>query len=276
MSAPDGSGYPQGKAPRPPIRVTLSTASVYPELLDAGFQIAASTGYDGVEVMVTADPITQRAEILQELSARHALPIDSIHAPCLLISARVWGVDPLVKLSRSIELAERVGARVVVVHPPFVWQRAAAADFTGAVAELQERTQVRIAVENMFPLSVGRGRFTVNSYRPHWNPVPYGHRWFTLDLSHTATAGIDAIELFEAMGERLGHLHLADGSGSGTDEHLVPGRGTQPGTQVLEALVRNGYSGSVCLEINTRGLSKKARRDDVQQSLTFARLALGQ
>ncbi|WP_353648816.1 sugar phosphate isomerase/epimerase [Nakamurella sp. A5-74] len=276
MSDSERPGYPHGRAPRPPIRVTLSTASVYPELLAAGFETAAATGYDGVEVMVTADPLTQRAEILQELSSRHGMPIDSIHAPCLLISARVWGVDPLVKLSRSIELAERVGARVVVVHPPFVWQRAAAADFTGSVAELQTRTEVRIAVENMFPLTVGRGRFSMNAYRPHWNPVPYDHRWFTLDLSHTATAGIDAIELFEAMGDRLGHLHLADGSGSGSDEHLVPGRGTQPGTWVLEALVRNGYDGSVCLEINTRGLSKKARLDDVRQSLAYARLALGQ
>ncbi len=120
-------------------------------------------------------------------------------------------------------MAERLGAGTVVVHPPFLWQRAAAATFTEAVAELQERTPVRIAVENMFPVKV-RGT-EVNSYRPHWNPVPAGHRWFTLDLSHTATSGTDAVELADLMGDRLGHLHLADGSGSGKDEHLVPGRG---------------------------------------------------
>ena len=30
------------------------------------------------------------------------------------------------------------------------------------------------------------------------------------------------------MGSRLGHLHLADGSGSTKDEHLVPGRVASP------------------------------------------------
>lgn len=269
------AGYPAGAGPRPPIRVTLSTGSVFPEGLDTAFAMAADVGYDGVEVMVTADQLTQRPESLQQLASRHGIGIDSIHAPCLLISSRVWSTDPLVKLTRSIELAQQVGARVVVVHPPFVWQRAAAADFTGAVAELQERTEVRIAVENMFPLTI-RGRFTMNAYRPHWNPVPYGHRWFTLDLSHTATSGIDARELLAAMGDRVGHLHLADGSGSGTDEHLVPGRGTQPCAEVLAELAGNGYDGTVCLEINTRGGSKKTRLADVQESLAFARHALGQ
>ena len=33
------------------------------------------------------------------------------------------------------------------------------------------------------------------------------------------------LELAAMMGDRLGHLHLGDGSGSTKDEHLVPGRG---------------------------------------------------
>ena len=158
----------------------------------------------------------------------------SVHSPCLLVTARVWSTDPLVKLARSIDMAERLGADTVVVHPPFLWQRAAAAIFAPSIAELQERTTVRIAVENMFPVKV-RGA-VVNSYRPHWNPVSAGHRWFTLDLSHTATSGTDALELAAVMGCRLGHLHLADGSGSTKDEHLVPGRGGQPCAEILESV----------------------------------------
>lgn len=274
MSDDQGTGYPAGAIPRPPIPVTLSTASVFPETLDTAFAMAAAAGYDGVEVMVTADQLTQRPESLRELSSRHRMPIRSVHSPCLLISSRVWSNDPLVKLSRSIALAQQVGAQVVVVHPPFIWQRAAATDFVAQIAELQERTRVRIAVENMFPLTVGRGRFSVNAYRPHWNPVPDAHRWFTLDLSHTATSGVDALEMLTEMGDRIGHLHLADGSGAGTDEHLVPGRGTQPCTRVVELLAHHGYDGSICLEINTRGLSRRKRENDVQQALAFARLAL--
>ncbi|MDQ6658748.1 MAG: sugar phosphate isomerase/epimerase [Actinomycetota bacterium] len=263
---------------RPGIRVTMSTASAFPETTETSFAMAAQLGYDGVELMVLADPVTQDADALRRLIDRHQLPIVSIHSPCLLITSRVWSSDPLVKLARSLELAERVDAPVVVIHPPFVWQRAAAADFPAAVAELQSRTPVKIAVENMFPVSVGAriapGRLTVNTYRPHWNPVWARYQHYTLDLSHTATSHTDAMALAQRMGDELAHLHLADGSGSPKDEHLVPGRGTQPCTEMLEHLVRNDFRGAVCVEISTRGVSRARRVDDLARSLTFARLAL--
>ena len=256
----------------PPIKVGLSTASVYPEGTRAAFELAAELGYDGVEVMVQTEALSQDADELAGLVQEYGIPVLSVHSPCLLVTARVWSTDPLVKLARSVDMAERLDARTVVVHPPFLWQRQAAAIFAPSISELQDRTSVRIAVENMFPVKV-RGA-VVNSYRPHWNPVSAGHRWFTLDLSHTATSGTDAVELAEVMGNRLAHLHLADGSGSTKDEHLVPGRGAQPCSEILEMLVRNGYRGSVVLEISTRGQDRAEREGDLAEALSFARLHL--
>ena len=242
----------------PPIKVGMSTA--------------AGLGYDGLEVMVQTEPLSQDADLLSNLIDEYQIPVLSVHSPCLLVTARVWSTDPLVKLARSVDMAERLGAQTVVVHPPFLWQRAAAAIFAPSIAELQDRTSVRIAVENMFPVKV-RGA-VVNSYRPHWNPVSAGHRWFTLDLSHTATSGTDAMELADVMGSRLAHLHLADGSGSAKDEHLVPGRGSQPCSEILELLSRNGYHGSVVVEISTRGVDRDEREVDLAEALSFARLHL--
>ena len=153
----------------PPIKVGLSTASVYPEGTAAAFALAAELGYDGVEVMVQTESLSQDAEALARLVDEFQIPVLSVHSPCLLVTARVWSTDPLVKLARSVDMAERLGADTVVVHPPFLWQRSAAAIFAPSIAELQDRTPVRIAVENMFPVKV-RGA-VVNSYRPHWNPV---------------------------------------------------------------------------------------------------------
>lgn len=256
----------------PPIKVGMSTAAVYPEGAAEAFSLAAELGYDGVEVMVQTEALSQDVDQLAGLVQEFGIPVLSVHSPCLLVTARVWSTDPLVKLARSVDMAERLGADTVVVHPPFVWQRAAAAIFAPSIAELQERTSVRIAVENMFPVKV-RGAI-VNSYRPHWNPVSAGHRWYTLDLSHTATSGTDALELAAVMGERLGHLHLADGSGSARDEHLVPGRGGQPCGEILEMLAHNDFRGSVVVEISTRGVDRSQREDDLAQALSFARLHL--
>ena len=250
----------------------MSTAAVYPEGTAAAFAMAADLGYDGVEVMVQTEALSQDADLLADLVQEYQIPVLSVHSPCLLVTARVWSTDPLVKLTRSVDMAERLDAKTVVVHPPFVWQRQAASIFAPSIAELGERTAVRIAVENMFPVKV-RGA-VVNSYRPHWNPVSAGHRWFTLDLSHTATSGTDAMELAAVMGNRLGHLHLADGSGSTKDEHLVPGRGGQPCAQLLELLARNDYQGAVVVEISTRGVDHDEREIDLAESLSFARLHL--
>ena len=254
-----------------PVPVGLSTASVFPETTATAFRRAAELGYDGVEVFVWTDATSQSADELDALMQKYQLPVISVHAPCVLITSRVWSTDPVVKLARSIDLAETLGAGVVVTHPPFVWQRAAGADFPEVVAELQSRTGVRIAVENMFPARV-RGR-EVSTYRPHWDPsVGAGHQWYTLDLSHTATAGVDARSLAERMGSRLTHLHLADGSGSALDEHLVPGRGGQPCAELLEALARSDFAGSIVVEISTRRTTPAERELDLAEALSFARL----
>src|SRR5438477_10941470 len=85
----------------PEAKVALSSASVYPESTAAAFEIAARLGYDGVEVMVWTDPVSQDPEALHRLSEYHGTPIIAIHAPCLIITQRVWGAEPWAKLVRA-------------------------------------------------------------------------------------------------------------------------------------------------------------------------------
>ena len=97
--------------------VALSTASVYPDRTPDAFEVAARLGYDGVEVMVTPDAVSQDVEVLRRLADYHSVPVLAVHAPCLLITQRVWGREPWGKLVRAKDVAEELGARVVVVHP---------------------------------------------------------------------------------------------------------------------------------------------------------------
>ena len=71
---------------------------------------------------------------------------------------------------------------------------------------------------------------------------------------------------------------VADGTGiPNRDEHLVPGRGTQPCATILSRLASDGYTGTVVLEVNTRrATTMEARQADLAESLEFARLHLGQ
>lgn len=278
---------------RPAIKVGLSTASVYPLRTEAAFDYAARLGYDGVELMVWAESVSQDIDAVQELSERYRMPVLSVHAPCLLISQRVWGANPIAKLDRSVRAAEQLGAQTVVVHPPFRWQRRYADGFSRQVAELEASSSVLVAVENMFPFRAdrifGAGQTSIermrrrgggpgagiSAFAPSYDPLDGKHAHYTLDLSHTATAGTDAMEMAQRMGEGLVHLHLCDGNGAAADEHLVPGRGTQPTVEVCQLLANSPFSGHVVLEVTTSGARSEAEREALlTESLQFARTYL--
>jgi sugar phosphate isomerase/epimerase len=257
----------------PESKVVLSTASTFPESAAVAFEIAARLGYDGVEVMVWTDQISQDIDELRRLSDMHGIPVLAIHAPCLIVTQRVWGTDPWAKLVKARRAAERLGAETVVVHPPFRWQFEYAKEFVAGIERMSGETPVRFAVENMFPLRA-RGR-SVTPYSPDWSPVDQDYRHVTLDLSHTSVSQSDAMQLAHTLGDRLAHIHLADGVGSARDEHLVPGRGTQPCGQLLEYLAEQAYSGLIVLEVSTRKAESRAQREaDLAEALAFARLNL--
>ncbi|WP_026117471.1 sugar phosphate isomerase/epimerase family protein [Nocardiopsis alkaliphila] len=256
----------------PDAPVVLSTASVYPEKTPAAFEIAAKLGYDGVEVLVSSDPASQDIELLRRLSDYHQMPVTAVHSPCLVLTQRVWGREPWGKLLRSKEMAEALGAKTVVVHPAFRWQRDYAKGFESGVARMQEETDVVFAVENMYPVRV-RDREVV-PYAPSWNPLDRDYADVTLDLSHTAMSGSDAMDMAKRLGDRLSHVHVADGfGGQNLDEHLIPGRGTQPVAELLEHLAGNGYEGQLVLEVSTRkAADRQARIRELAEALAFTRL----
>jgi sugar phosphate isomerase/epimerase len=253
------------------VPVLLSTSSVFPEPTAAAFEMAATLGYDGLEVMVWTDAVSQDAGALRGLSEHYGLPIRSIHAPCLLVTQRVWSPLPGERLRRSAELADELGASVVVVHPPFAWQREYARDFAESLVRLRRlHPGVRFAVENMYPVRVGRRQIV--PYAPGWDPTVAGFEAYTLDISHCAAARGNALDMADAMGDQLAHVHLGDGTGEGRDEHLVPGRGTQPCGPLLASLASRGFTGSVAVEVATRRAASHAERGaDLAAALAFAR-----
>ncbi len=251
--------------------IGLSTASVYPESTANGFELASRLGYDAVEVMVGIDPISQEIDAVRHLAAYHEIPVCAVHAPCLLITQRVWGIEPWGKLEKSAEMAHAVGADVVVVHPPFRWQRDYARNFVEGIADLEARTGVAFAVENMYPWRASRRE--MQAYAPSWDPSDHGYANATIDLSHSAVARTDPVAMARRLGDRLRHIHMTDGTDSAKDEHLVPGRGTQPVAELLEHLAGAEFEGHIVLEINTRKAgSRHARELDLLESLAYTRL----
>ncbi|CAM3326521.1 sugar phosphate isomerase/epimerase family protein [Stackebrandtia soli] len=251
--------------------VLLSTSSVYPEPTAVAFELAAKLGYDGLEIMVWTDAVSQNPETLATLSEHYGVSIGSIHAPCLLMTQRVWSKNPWVRLRRAADMAVHLGASTVVIHPPFAWQRGYARVFAEGLTRLRGQFPgLRFAVENMYPIKMaGRG---FAPYSPDWDPTNPGYDNYTLDLSHCAASNTDALDLADRMGAGLSHVHLGDGSGPGHDEHAVPGRGTQPCGELLAKLAASDLEFTVAVEVSTRKAGHRAVREaDLDESLRFAR-----
>ena len=202
-------------------RLLLSTAAFFARPLAATFELAAECGFTGVEVMVTQDRSSQSASVMRDLAAEHGLWIGAIHAPALLLTRSVWGKDPIGKIDTATRVAATDKVPLVVMHPPYRWQRAYRQWLLGSLPSVEERTGITVAMENMFPVHIGSRPLMFHSDQDLDQLVGIPH--LVLDTSHAAVAKHDLIEVRQLFGERLRHVHLSDNAGKGWDSHLPPG-----------------------------------------------------
>jgi sugar phosphate isomerase/epimerase len=222
--------------------------------LERTFGVIKEAGFDGIELMVTRDPRTQTPQVPARLAAREGLAIDAVHAPMLVITRRVWGPDFLNIIEKSTALAGAVGADVVIVHPPYLWELRYQAWLMGRLDGFTAAHGVAVAVENMFRLWVG-GR-----------PIR-GHRWIspkdlqrftqiTLDTSHCGVDGFDILQALDLLAGKIAHVHLSDSQGEHRDNHSIPGTGVLPLEQFVTRLPEVGYRGAVSLELDMRAFAE--------------------
>ncbi|HXF57106.1 MAG TPA: sugar phosphate isomerase/epimerase [Actinomycetota bacterium] len=242
----------EGTTDAPGPRLLCSTAPFFRQPLREAFRHIAAAGYDAVEVMVTQDPATQEPHLLRDLARQFGLSVEAIHAPFLLVTRRVWGTEPTAKVYRAVHLAESVGARLVVIHPPYRWQTRFRRWVESRLVDFSERTGVTVAVENMFPIPLP-GQRSVRLHAPtdfeDVEPLPH----LVLDTSHAAVAGLDIQAFFRRHHDRIRHLHLSNNAGRGWDSHLpvhVPG--VLPLEDFLSHVVSNSFAGSLALELDLR------------------------
>lgn len=217
--------------------------------LEEALDSIAEAGFTDIELMVTRDPQTQDAEIVKRYADERSLRVTSVHGPFLVITKGVWGLDPLGKVHRGVEMCRALGADTYIVHPPYLWERAFAGWIREESAAYSAENEVTVAVETMYPKWVAGRR--LRAYR--WlEPAALAHAapHVVMDTSHLAVTRADLLDAFEVLSPRLRHIHLSDNAGDGRDGHLEVGRGILPIDRLLEELRRTQYSGAVSLELS--------------------------
>ena len=223
------------------MRLLASTGPMFARPLDWALAVLAEAGYDGAELMVTQDPVTQDAERIRSATVAEGLDVEVVHGPFLLLTRRVFGTDPVIKARRSLELAGEVGANLMIVHPPYRWQREFHRWLVEESDDLAAGYGSRVGVENLYPVSVGSRPVRFHRYTRAEDLAPFHH--VVLDTSHFGVAGEDINDAYLRLREQVAHLHVSDHRGGPRDSHAPLGHGRLPLASFLHRVGRDERAG---------------------------------
>ncbi|MEI6208184.1 MAG: sugar phosphate isomerase/epimerase family protein [Desulfuromonadales bacterium] len=238
--------------------ISLSTGCLFTLPLRKVFELAAESGFDGVELIINQDFVGvnpgKLIRSLQEIATIH-----SIHSPFMMLDG--WG-DQTDCLKRCVDLAAECGIPLVNFHPPS-WMRLEIAfwRWLHKIRDFQKEIgmdgKVIITLENM-PWG---GDYRINPYilsRPQ-RMIEFIHEhnlFMTFDCTHMGSGHTNFINDFFLFYEsgRIRNIHFSD-YGNGR-EHLLPGRGILPLTRFLNHLSNSDYQSTITLEIDPKELPR--------------------
>lgn len=235
-----------------------STGPFWAFSLEAAMDALAEAGFEEIELMVTRDPRTQDPEIPRRLAEERGLRIASVHGPFLVITKSVWGLDPIGKIKRGAEMCKALGAKTMIVHPPYFWEREYTRWVDKQAEAFEAQTGVTVAVETMYPVWVAGRKLRAYRWLDPRELVAACHR-VVMDTSHVTVARGDILDAYEVLAPKLVHLHLSDNAGDGRDGHLSLGDGVLPIDRLLAELRRTNYSGAVSLELSVSRFVEKPK-----------------
>jgi sugar phosphate isomerase/epimerase len=245
------------------VHIAVSTMFFHEYPLEEGFDAIEKAVLDGMEFWVETPHFWLYGHPVAGLQARlrdhpRLRPVN-IHAPILDLNP--CSVNPrvarasLAYAAEAVELAERIGAGVVTVHPgrrtakrpPSAPEYERFERLLDLLRGASEGKRVRIAMENM-----ERAVNSLLSRPAEVRELLDREPWlsFTLDVSHAMAHSVGEVtEFIELCGDRMVNIHLSRSEGGKT--HL-PLEGGPRGRSVLRAIRDFGYSGPITLEIEDR------------------------
>lgn len=245
------------------IDFVFSTASLYRFELRDVFRLASEAGFHGIELMVTRDESTQSAAEVSGLVERYGIAVKSVHAPFLLAAKRVWG-GARSKIAESVALARELGADVVVIHLPYLWQWGYARWARRELNAHAAQDGVTVAIENAIMVKLGRPR-NLSFFNSPAELMRFDNLVF--DTSHFGIAGVDILEAWDMLKDRVRHIHLSNNFQKGFDDHALPFEGRLPLDRFLAQLRRDGYGGKVALELGPGPLEARLGEERILTNL---------
>ena len=237
------------------MEVGISTACLYPMETERSLELLCARGVRMVELFINAPCETTPASVRDfariargaGVSICSVHPYSSVLEPFFFFSDyRRRFEDALLLYEGFYHAANELGAKIVCMHGDRRGGKLEDKTYYERFGELAlhaKKFGITLAQENVAYCRSGDAAF-VRAMRAYLG----GEARFVLDLKQTVRAGGTALEMLEAMGEQVVHLHLSDHNGAGQD-CLPPGEGCFDFPAFWARLRELGYKGAGVVEL---------------------------
>ena len=226
-------------------KVLLASGTLYNYGLNRFFSFAKRAGFDGIELILDNSWDTRQPHYIKKLEKDSRIRVLSVH--CAMEFVSCLGDDPKKRLAKSIDIAKKTGAKLIVVHP---------ADSKDKAFFSWVRKNYKTIIASAKPLITTFENHTGasgNIDSEFFGIFPH----YTLDTSNIATTQSDLIVIYLKNADKIKHIHLSDSDFAKKtdspdlidDRHLIPGTGKLPLKNFLKAVKQSGYGGYITIEL---------------------------
>lgn len=233
----------------------ISAASLYPMETEKALVHLSGLGYTLFEIFFNSyyETTPEFCALLNRLQEEHGFHIESVHPFTSALESMLLferydrrTQEGMEFYKRYMEAAKRIGAHILVLHGQRIG--------SGALSDTEyyARYHALYRIGQTFGVTVAQEN--VRQFRSAKTEFIRGMRLalgdecaFVLDTKQALMSGIEPVEMCDAMGERLVHVHLSDHTD--TESCLLPGEGTCDFYPLHDRLLSLGYTGSVITEV---------------------------
>jgi len=219
----------------------LSTESLRGYGLNRIFKFAKDANYEGIELALDLRRFdTQNSEYIKELSDQHKLPVRVV---------KTFESSTIKQSMLALEIAKVVGAKVVVVEAPKLFDFKYKEWVQKQVPVLRKKYDLGIAMKNstseyMWGVLPGRSMSSI--------PDLQNFREVCLDVSNLVEKKMDLMRAYDIMQKYLVHIQISNVY-RGKD-HSLPDEGILPIESLLTKLKKDNYKFDVALTVTPRAV----------------------
>lgn len=238
------------------MRVGISTACLYPALLEKGLEQLLRLGFRHFEVFFNTYSELQPEYVrglVRQMKAygadvKSVHPFTSGYESFLLFSGYERRFQDTVEFYKHyFEAANLLGAQLLVLHGQRMEKQEDMSDeeyfeHYHTLLEAGRNFGITVAQEN-----VNKFRSSSPDFLRRMSSYLHGDCAFVLDIKQSVRAGYSPFETCAAMGERLVHIHINDNLPGKTC--LLPGAGGMDYSRLLHQLAAQHFGGDCMIEV---------------------------